>query len=108
MNDDNNRIAEAVADLKGVPTQDELLELLRSNIVEITFKKLDGNVRVMPCTLIESYLPERKTTTVESSSDKAKSNSTIAVWATESKAFRSFRYDRIISVNVLEQEKSND
>jgi len=90
-----NKVADAVADLKGLPTRDKLIELLRDEVVEITFTKLDGDERVMPCTLKESYFPDPKKETSQ------KNDKVIAVWAIESKGFRSFRYDRLKSIKVL-------
>ena len=47
-----NQVEDTVADLKGIPTREKLIELLRKEVVEVTFTKLDGDERVMPCTLI--------------------------------------------------------
>lgn len=85
-----------VASLKGIPTREELINALRKNIIEVTFTKLDGDERVMPCTLMESYFPDPKKDAAQ------KNDKVIAVWALESKGFRSFRYDRIKSIKVLE------
>tara|TARA_E500000178_G_C17031093_1_gene760580 strand:- start:363 stop:677 length:315 start_codon:yes stop_codon:yes gene_type:complete len=85
-----------VANLKGIPTREELINALRKNIIEVTFTKLDGDERVMPCTLMESYFPDPKKDAAQ------KNDKVIAVWALESKGFRSFRYDRIKSIKVLE------
>ena len=49
-----------IATLKGIPTRDELYSLLKNEIVEVTFTKLNGDIRKMPCTLIESFLPPAK------------------------------------------------
>ena len=92
----SSTVAETVATLKGIPTRDELINLLQKEVVEVTFTKLDGEERVMPCTLIESFFPDPKKGTTQQN-DKV-----VAVWAIESKGFRSFRYDRVKSVKVLE------
>ena len=55
-------VSETVAALKGIPTRDELMETLRKEVVEVTFLKLDGAERKMPCTLITSFLPPAKMT----------------------------------------------
>jgi hypothetical protein len=90
-----NTVQETVADLKGIPTRENLIELLRKEVVEVTFTKLDGDERVMPCTLIESYFPDPKKETTQ------KNDKVIAVWAVESQGFRSFRYDRVKAIKVL-------
>lgn len=91
-----NKVAETVAALKGIPTKEELIDLLRKEVVEVTFDKLNGDERVMPCTLIASFFPEPKKVTEQ------KHEKTISVWAIESNGFRSFHYDRVKNVKVLE------
>ena len=79
--------------------------MLKENVVEITFTKLDGEQRIMPCTLIPEYLPPAKKnepitqTKVRETSDKV-----VVAWAVESKGFRSFRYDRVEKVSILDKE----
>jgi hypothetical protein len=90
-----NQVEDTVADLKGIPTREKLIELLRKEVVEVTFTKLDGDERVMPCTLIESFCPDPKKETTQ------KNDKVVAVWAIESKGFRSFRYDRVKTVKII-------
>ena len=91
-----NQVQDAIADLKGIPTRDKLIELLQKEVVEVTFTKLDGDERVMPCTLMENYFPDPKKETSQ------KNDIVVAVWAIESQGFRSFRYDRVKSIKVLQ------
>ena len=92
-----------VANLKGIPTRQELLDLLHKEVVEVTFTKLDGDKRVMPCTLVESYLPPaKKDEPLTQKKVREISDKVIAVWAIESKGFRSFRYDRVTEVRVID------
>lgn len=92
-----------IAEMKGIPTKTDLLDLLKNNVVEVTFTKLDGDERVMPCTLQESYLPPaKKDDPLTQKKVREISDKVIAVWAVESKGFRSFRYDRVKSVKVLD------
>ena len=96
-------VAETVAELKGIPTKEELYELLKKEVVEVTFTKLNGDKRVMPCTLIESYLPPaKKDDPLTQKKVRNISDAVVAVWAIESNAFRSFRYDRVTNVEILE------
>ena len=91
-----NTVQDTVANLKGIPTRNELIKLLQKEIVEVTFTKLNGDERIMPCTLVESFCPDPKKEATE------KNDKVVAVWAIESKGFRSFRYDRVKSIKVLE------
>lgn len=98
-----SQAAQAVAELKGIPTRDELISLLKDNVVEITFTKLNGDERVMPCTLKEDLLPPaKKDEPLTQKKVREISDAVIPVWALESKGFRSFRYDRVKKVTVLE------
>jgi len=100
MKTDGNEssVSETIATLKGIPTKQELLELLKSNVVEVTFTKLNGDERVMPCTLQEMYLPPRK----EGTAEKKSNGKVVSVWAMEANGFRSFHYDRVKAVRVLD------
>lgn len=98
-------VSETVANLKGIPTREELINLLKTNVVEVTFLKLDGDQRVMPCTLKEDLLPPaKKDEPLTQKKVREISDKVIAVWAVESKGFRSFRYDRVKSIKVLDDE----
>ena len=97
----SSQVADTVASLKGIPTKEELIKLLKKEVVEVTFTKLNGDERVMPCTLIESFFPDPK------KEAEQRNEKTVAVWSVESKGFRSFRYDRVTNVKVL-QKKNED
>jgi len=98
----SSQVADTVAAIKGIPTKEELYNLLKNEIVEITFTKLNGEERVMPCTLQESFLPPaKKDDPLTQKKVREISDKVIAVWAIESKGFRSFRYDRVKNVKVM-------
>ncbi len=79
--------------------REELLETLRNNVCEVTFTKVNGEVRVMPCTLKADIVPvyERKTP-IKEATDKEKA--TISVWCTDANAWRSFRFDSVTDVTI--------
>ena len=98
-------VSETIANLKGIPTKEQLMEMLRKEIVEVTFLKLDGDERKMPCTLMPSLLPPAtKEDPLTQKKVREISDKVVAVWAIESKGFRSFRYDRVTKVEVLLRE----
>ena len=81
------------------------MEMLRKEVVEVTFLKLDGEERRMPCTLMPSLLPAAtKDDPMTQKKVREISDKVCAVWAIESKGFRSFRYDRVTKVEVLLRE----
>lgn len=95
-------VSETVASLKGIPTKEELINLLETEVVKVTFTKLNGDKRVMPCTLIPSFLPKAtKEDPLTQKKVRNISDKVIAAWAIESEGFRSFRYDRVSDVEVM-------
>ena len=76
----------------------ELVSLLSNNVCEVTFTKVNGDVRVMPCTLKESLLPAR--TNAESTKSLPASN--ISVWCTDKNEWRSFRVANVTEVRVVD------
>ena len=96
-------VQKTLAELKGIPTKPELIDLLSKEICYVTFDKLSGDERTMRCTLIPSMLPpaEREDklsqTKIRNLEDKV-----IVAWAIdiEPSAWRSFRYDRVKKVEV--------
>jgi hypothetical protein len=75
-------------------TKEGIRNLLRNGIVNVTFAKGDGTIRVMKCTLHEHYLPESKEDTWKQGSDSC------AVWDVENSGWRSFRFDSIQHLEV--------
>ena len=98
----SSQVADSIAAIKGIPTREALLELLTEELVEVTFNKLNGDERVMTCTLRSNYLPEAKRddalsqTKVRNLEEKI-----IVVWDTNANAWRSFRYDRVTTVKQI-------
>lgn len=99
----SSKVADTVAALKGIPTRQELLELLSDEVLEVTFDKLSGDERTMRCTLITEMLPpadredKLSQTKIRNLDDKV-----FVVWALDidPPAWRSFRYDRVKKVEL--------
>jgi electron transfer flavoprotein alpha/beta subunit len=98
-------VEQTVASLKGIPTREQLMETLKKEVAVVTFKKLNGDERKMPCTLITDFLPPaKKDDTITQKKVREISDKVCAVWAVESKGFRSFRYDRVTSIEIIAKE----
>ena len=82
---------------------DTLKNLLHTNVVEVVFTKVNGEKRVMKCTLQESFLPEQKGDT-----ERKKNENVLAVYDIDSNDWRSFRFDSVISYNIGGNNVSQD
>jgi hypothetical protein len=99
----SDKVKETVAALKGIPTKEELLELLSTEVVDVTFTKLSGDERTMKCSLIPSMLPPaQRDDKLSQTKIRNLEEKTIVVWAVDidPSAWRSFRYDRVKKVEV--------
>jgi len=97
-------VSETVANLKGIPTKEELKLLLSQNVLTVDFTKLDGDKRVMTCTLREDIKPAAtKSDPMSQKKVREVSDAVVSVWEVNAKGWRSFRYDRINAVDVVEE-----
>ena len=84
-------------------TREELQTMLRTGTYTITFTKVNGEQRSMPCTLLESYIPEsEKPKGTKTLSPKQMEN--LSVYSLESQGWRSFKIDNVIKVEPYVQE----
>ena len=100
-------VSETIANLKGIPTKADLKKLLEQNVIVVDFTKLDGDKRVMTCTLREDMKP--RATKVDPMSQKKIreiSDAVVSVWDVNAQGWSSFRYDRINSVDIVDEYKT--
>lgn len=81
-------------------TVEELLQTLKRGITVVKFLKKDESERVMFATLDPKLLPERDATITQEYA--VKNTNQIRVYDMEAEAWRSFLFDRIISVTKAE------
>ena len=99
-----NKVADTVATLKGIPTKEDLKMQLGQNVLVVDFTKLNGDKRVMTCTLREDIKPPAtKTDTMSQKKVREISDAVVSVWDVNARGWRSFRYDRINSVNIIDE-----
>lgn len=77
--------------------QSKVLNMLKAETIQIEFTKANGEMRQMKATLNESVLPE--VVAIEEKATRVKSEAALAVWDTEAKGWRSFRWDSLKTVN---------
>jgi|TARA_B110000503_G_C7002791_1_gene352244 Na+-translocating ferredoxin:NAD+ oxidoreductase RnfG subunit len=80
-------------------TKQELTEQLMSGVYNVTFTKVDGTERTMPCTLKESILPPaKKEDPLSQKKVRAINDEVLVVYCTDKNEWRSFRLANVISV----------
>lgn len=75
--------------------RDLIAQKLREGEAVVEFRKVDGSIRSMPCTLSDKLLPQRDTVR---SSTKPNNLSVLSVWCTDKHEWRSFRVENVISL----------
>jgi len=98
-------VSKTVAELKGIPTKEDLRRLLEHKILEVDFTKLNGDKRTMTCTLRSDVRPTLQN---NSTSKKTLSDSTISVWDVNACGWRSFRYERVNSIRAVDEANKFD
>lgn len=81
-------------------TRDGLVDLLRHNVVTVTFTKVSGEERVMTCTLQANHIPNAPTQNGELVVETKTTSNNIAVWDVNANGWRSFRVTSVKNVSV--------
>jgi hypothetical protein len=82
--------------------KEQMLSELRAGVCTVSFTKVNGEARVMPCTLVESNIPEAAK---PKGSGKEKSDDVVSVFSIDTGAWRSFRVENVTSfVNSIGEE----
>ena len=76
--------------------RETLIKNLQKNVMQIIFNKVNGEERIMHCTLHETVLPET------SIHNKKNNDEVLPVWDTDIGAWRSFRLDSVKDIKKLE------
>lgn len=84
----------------GEYTFETLVDQLKSAVYEVTFTKVNGEKRVMPCTLVSDYLPEADVT--KTHNDKEVNKAVIRAFAIDKQAWRSFKVENVISTERVD------
>lgn len=76
-----------------------LREILGKNDCEVTFTKVDGTLRTMPCTLREAAMPPRDV--AANTKTRELKPETLSVFCLDKNEWRSFRVMNVIEVKPL-------
>ena len=74
-------------------TKEYLRERLQAGIMRVTFDKVNGDRRIMTCTLQDKYLPPPAF-----QSERPEPKDSLAVWDLNANGWRSFRLDKVIAI----------
>tara|TARA_R110002124_G_scaffold43133_1_gene132451 strand:- start:303 stop:572 length:270 start_codon:yes stop_codon:yes gene_type:complete len=84
-------------------TREEMVASLRENKCRVIFKKVDGSIRQMTCTLQTDQLPLTEERRASESISRSVSPEVIPVWDLGKEAWRSFRVASIIDFEIREE-----
>lgn len=84
--------------------RDALMYDLKLHPLEIRFKKVNGETRVMRCTLMKHLLPVSDTQfeQLEEQHKKPENLNTIVVWDLQANGWRSFRIDSVEYAQIVD------
>ena len=77
----------------------EILDLLHKHDCEVTFTKVDGSVRIMPCTLREEAMPQRDVEKFHQT--RVVNENVISAFCLDKNEWRSFRVANVTDIKVL-------
>jgi hypothetical protein len=80
-------------------TRDNLIGIMKDEVVELTFIKKDGTERVMYCTLKEDLLPV--TEVKEETKERKVNEDVLAVYDVDAEGWRSFRWDSLTQIKLV-------
>jgi len=89
--------------------RDEIIDILHNNVANITFTKVNGDVRVLKGTLLDQYLPQKEVDPSgvdielisETQERKAINDNVVVVFDVENDGYRSFRVDSVTSMEIV-------
>jgi len=79
-------------------TKEEIVKLLENSECVVTFTKVDGEIREMPCTLKPALLPAVVVVEGTEKKERKENHNVVSVFCTDKQAWRSFRLENIISI----------
>lgn len=77
----------------------EIQDLLWEHQCEVTFTKVNGETRVMPCTLMKDALPARDAATLHETREY--NPSVLKVWCLDKSEWRSFKIANVKRIKIL-------
>ena len=79
-------------------TRDEIVLLLQAGVCQVTFTKVNGELRTMPCTLKSELLPIIDTQNIKEGKTRKTNIDNLSVWCTDKNEWRSFKLANVQEV----------
>lgn len=80
----------------------EILTLLQNNDCEVTFTKIDGSVRIMPCTLRKEALPVITNKSIkESKTIRQPKTDVVSAYCLDKGGWRSFKVANVTKIEII-------
>jgi len=80
-------------------TKNELIEMMKTSVVEVVFEKVDGTLRTMEATLCDNIIPEQPAPASEVNRNRKPNESVQVVWDADAQGWRTFRWASVKKVN---------
>lgn len=77
-----------------------VVHMLHNNVVTVKFTKLNGDERIMKCTLLPEYLPATVSVDGRTIVNEDEGRNNVAVWDIDAAGWRSFRVDSVKTLSV--------
>lgn len=84
----------------------ELKENLSRSVAKVIFNKSDGSTRIMNCTLISDFLPEKILDEGVRHVPRRENDEVLAVWDLDNKGWRSFNVNSVLEVEYIGVENA--
>ena len=88
----------------GIPLKKLVIKKLKSELCVVCFNKADKTIRVMLCTLLDTFLPPLEsmgTPSAATATRKANNPYLVTVWDVEKQAWRSFNLETFTRLSVI-------
>lgn len=89
-------------------TKEDIVNLLKEGICEVTFRKVNGEMRVMPCTLQADLLPITNQKELTFETVRRTNDDNLSVWCTDKQAWRSFKISNVTLISPMYDREKVD
>ena len=82
--------------------RDIIKSMLSEGVYRVTFTKINGETREMPCTLNTDMLPPQKVVEDEEKTERKTNTENLSVWCTNKNGWRSFKLANVVEVAPIQ------